>query len=80
MPHCIFYNILINLLKQSFNKTILKLEHDNAEHKGTVESHNIVVNKTRILLFYCIIFVTELTNVVSHSYVYLLYHQEPVVV
>jgi hypothetical protein len=56
MPHCIFYNILINLLKQSFNKTILKLEHDNSEHKGTVESHNIAVNKTRTLLFYCILF------------------------
>jgi len=72
--------ILINLLKKSFNKTILKLEHDNAEHKGTVESRNIVVNKTRILLFYCIIFITQLTNVLLHGYVYLLYHQEPMVV
>jgi len=80
MPHCIFYNILINLLKQSFNKTILKLEHTNAEHKGTGESHNIVANKMRILLFYCIIFITELTIVVLHGYVYLLYHQEPMVV
>ena len=44
------------------------------------ESHNIVVNKTRILLFYCVTFITELTNVVLHGYVYLLYHQEPMVV
>jgi len=36
-----FYNILINLLKPSFNKTSLRIEHDNSEHKGTVESHNI---------------------------------------
>ena len=69
-----FYNILINLLKQAFNRTTLRIEHDNAEHKGTVESHNIVVNKTRILLFYCIIFITELTNVVLHGYFCLLYH------
>ena len=46
-----FYNILINLLKQSFNNTTLRIEHHNAENKGTVESHNIVVNKTRIILF-----------------------------
>ena len=46
---------LINLLKHSFNKTTLRIEHDNAEYKGTVESHNIVVNKTRILSFYYIL-------------------------
>jgi len=51
IEHNTFYNILINLLKQSFNNTTLRIEHNNAEHKGTVESHNIVVNKTRIILF-----------------------------
>ena len=61
-------------LKKSFNKTTLRIEHNNPEHKGTVESHNIAVNKTRILLFYYIIFITELTNVALHGYFYLLYH------
>ena len=59
---------------KGLTKLHLRIKHDNAEHKGTVESHNIVVNKTRILLFYCIIFTTELTDVVLHGYFYLLYH------
>jgi len=46
--------VSINLLKHPFNKTTLRIEHDNAEHEGTVESHNIVVNK-RTLLFYYIL-------------------------
>jgi len=34
-----------------------------------------------IVPYYCtIINITELTNVVLHGYVYLLYHQEPMVV
>ena len=59
---------------QSFNKTTLRIEHDNAEDKGTVESHSIVVNKTRIILCYYTVFITELTKVVIHGYAYLLYH------
>ena len=66
LPQNTFYNILINLLKHYFNKTTLRIEHDNAEYKGTVESHNIVVNKTRILLFY---YILQSHNCIDQCYI-----------
>jgi len=68
LPQNTFYNILINLLQHSFSKTTLRIERNNAEYKGTVESHNIVVNKTRMLLFYSILYLTiVLASAILHG-------------